>query len=140
MAATSDITAPGALVIRPRPPFPIKAAQSVLRFVRRKPLGGIGLIIVTVLFLAAIFAPLIAPYGYEEQKISNRFADPGGDHYLGTDDRGRDMFSRIVYGARVSIFVGFGVILTSTTIATLLGTVSGFYGKAADMLIQRLVD
>src|SRR5690349_10677642 len=140
MSATTDITAPGALAVRPQKPLPLKLVNSVIRFVKRKPLGGIGLFIVTILFFAAVFAPIVAPFDYDKQSIKDRFKDPNATNYLGTDDRGRDMFSRIVYGARISIFVGFGLIITSTLLATLIGTTCGFYGKWLDIILQRVVD
>ncbi|MBI2760705.1 MAG: ABC transporter permease [Chloroflexi bacterium] len=140
MAASTDISIAGVLREKPKQVLPVAFALTIWRFMRRKPLGAVGLTIVTVLFLAAIFAPVIAPFGYDQQRIVNQFKDPNATNYLGTDDRGRDIFSRIVYGARVSIFVGFGVITTSMLISTLLGTISGYYGGAIDILTQRVVD
>jgi peptide/nickel transport system permease protein len=112
----------------------------VVRFARRKPLGGIGLVIMAALLACAMFAPLLAPHSYEKQSIKDRLQGPSVTHPLGTDDRGRDVFSRIVYGARVSVFVGFGVIATSMLLAAAIGTVSGYYGGRIDMALQRLVD
>jgi peptide/nickel transport system permease protein len=141
MSATS--TPAGTLdVLRPRverDPFS-GAAVTVWRFMRRKPLGAIGLIIVAILFLCAIFADIIAPYSIEKQSIRERFQTPSTTHFLGTDDLGRDMFSRIVYGARVSVLVGFGVVLVAGTLAGLVGVLTGFYGGALDLIVQRFVD
>jgi len=113
---------------------------SVLRFMRRKPLGGIGLVIVTVLFICAIFAPLIATHSFERQSIRERLQSPSTEHFLGTDELGRDMFSRIVYGARVSVLVGFGVVLVAGLLSATVGIVTGFYGGVLDLSVQRLVD
>lgn len=140
MSATTDLGAAGRLFPGRRRVLPVALLGSTWHFMRRKPLGGIGLMIVLVLFLSAVFAPLIAPYSYEQQSISNRFAQPSVSHPLGTDDRGRDMFSRIVYGARVSIFVGLGVVATSMLLATIIGTITGYYGGAIDIAVQRVVD
>jgi peptide/nickel transport system permease protein len=140
MSATTNIGAAGALRSRVERPLPLQAASAVWKFMRRKPLGGIGLVIVTVLLLCAVFAPIVAPYSYEKQSIRERLQGPSTNHWLGTDDRGRDMFSRIIYGARVSIFVGVGVITTSMLLATTIGTICGYYGGKLDIFFQRVVD
>src|SRR6266540_4124364 len=108
MSANTDVSVAGGISARRERSLPAAAAGGLLRFMRRKPLGAVGLVIITVLCFAAVFADYIAPYNYDEQKISQRLRDPSREHLLGTDDRGLDMFSRIVYGARVSIFVGLG--------------------------------
>jgi peptide/nickel transport system permease protein len=118
----------------------IGPALAVWKFMRRKPLGGIGLVIVTVLFICAVFAPVIATHSYEQQNIRARFQRPSAQHILGTDDLGRDMFSRIVYGARVSVLVGFGVVLVAGLLAGSVGVLTGFYGKTLDLIVQRFVD
>lgn len=110
------------------------------RFARTKPLGAVGGIIVLILILTALFAPLIAPYAYDAGKGADRLQGPSLHHLLGTDNLGRDMFSRIVYGARVSIEVGFGAVLVGTGLATVLGILSGYYGGLFDLLFQRLID
>jgi peptide/nickel transport system permease protein len=140
MSATTNIGAAGALRTRVDRPLPVTAASAVWKFMRRKPLGGIGLVIVTVLLLCAVFAPIVAPYSYEKQSIRERLQGPSANHWMGTDDRGRDMFSRIIYGARVSIFVGVGVITTSMLLATTIGTICGYYGGKLDIFFQRVVD
>jgi len=140
MSATTDIGLAGALRARQERGLPLALAYAVGHFMRRKPLGGVGLVIVTLLFLCAIFAPAIAPYRYDQQRIAERLQPPSAKHWLGTDDRGQDMFSRIVYGARVSVLVGFGVIFTSTLLATVVGTLSGYFGGWLDIAVQRLVD
>ena len=110
------------------------------RFARNKPLGAVGGIIVLVLILTALFASQIAPYAYDAGKGADRLQGPSLRHLLGTDNLGRDMFSRIVYGARVSIEVGFGAVLVGTGLATVLGVLSGYYGGLFDLLFQRLID
>jgi peptide/nickel transport system permease protein len=115
-------------------------AVAVGKFMRRKPLGAIGLVIVTILFICAVFAPLIATHSFEQQNIRARFQKPSAEHFLGTDDLGRDMFSRIVYGARVSVLIGFGVVLVAGTLAGTVGVLTGFYGGGLDLVVQRFVD
>lgn len=140
MSATTYIGLTGALRARQERGLPLALVYAVGHFLRRKPLGGVGLVIVTLLFLCAIFAPAIAPYRYDQQRIAERLQPPSARHWLGTDDRGQDMFSRIVYGARVSVLVGFGVIVTSTLLATVVGTLSGYFGGWLDIVVQRVVD
>ncbi|MGI8549423.1 MAG: ABC transporter permease [Dehalococcoidia bacterium] len=112
----------------------------LLRFLRTKPLGSIGAVIVAIIVLLAIFAPQVAPFGFDHRIISQRLQSPSALHLLGTDELGRDLFSRIVYGARVSAFVGFGAVLISTVIAGVIGMASGFFGGWFDTLTQRFVD
>jgi len=113
---------------------------STWKFMRRKPMGGVGLVIVLALFFAAVFAPLVAPQSFEKQSIRERYQKPSLNHLLGTDDLGRDIFSRIVYGARVSVLIGFGVVLIAGLLAGTAGVVTGFYGEKVDLIVQRFVD
>ena len=110
------------------------------RFVRAKPLGAIGGAIVVLLILMAIFADLIAPYPYDVGSGVNRLKGSSGQHWMGTDNLGRDMFSRIVYGSRISIAVGFGAVIVGTGLATLLGILSGYFGGKFDLILQRIID
>jgi len=109
-------------------------------FVRRKPLGAFGAAVVLLLLLTAAFAPVLAPYSYEQGDAAVRLQPPTLEHPLGTDANGRDMLSRIIWGARVSVTVGFGSVFIAMGLATLIGTVSGYFGGRLDTLIQRLVD
>ena len=110
------------------------------RFARRKPLGALGGILVVAMLLMAGFAERIAPYGYDESVRGARMKAPGAAHWLGTDNLSRDMWSRIVYGARVSITVGFLTVLLSTVVATAIGVSSGYFGGPFDIVVQRVVD
>lgn len=110
------------------------------QFIRRKPLGAVGGAIVLMLTLTAIFAAQIAPYAYDVGKGADRLQGPSFAHFLGTDNLGRDLFSRIVYGARVSVAVGFGAVLVGTGIAAVLGIISGYFGGTFDLLLQRVID
>ena len=105
-----------------------------------KPLGAMGLVIVIGIILVAIFAPLIAPYGYNETIRTDQLASPSFDHFFGADHLGRDLFSRVVYGARISISIGFGAVALAMSLATVIGLVSGFYGGWFDKIVQRFVD
>jgi peptide/nickel transport system permease protein len=110
------------------------------RFARRKPLGALGGLIVAAMLVMAAFAEQIAPYAYDETIRGARMRPPGAAHWLGTDNLSRDIWSRVVFGARVSITVGFGTIALGTLLATALGVTSGYFGGKYDLVVQRVVD
>ena len=98
-----------------------------------------GLVIVSFLLLAAVAAPLLTKYDYRTQDISNRLKSPSSEHILGTDELGRDVFSRMVYGARISMAVGIVAVLIAVFLGVILGAAAGYFGGAADNIIMRLV-
>jgi len=108
--------------------------------IKEKPLGAFGGVIVMGLLLCALLAPWIATHPYDQTNVRNRLKPPGAQFYFGTDNLGRDIFSRIVYGARVSVTVGFGAVSIGMCLATMIGVGSGYFGGKADVLVQRLVD
>ncbi len=114
--------------------------EVVVRLVKEKPLGTVGGVIVLVLFLVGIFAPLIAPYGYNTQELSARLQAPSAKYLLGTDNLGRDLLSRIIFGAQISMIVGLAVPAIQTIMNLLIGGVSGYFGGKIDLFIQRFVD
>ncbi len=100
-----------------------------------------GLILLIILFIIAVTAPLIVPYDkVVEQNIKQRFLKPSGEHLFGTDEYGRDMFARIIWGARYSLSLGVGSIIISLIFGALVGAVSGYYGGKIDSVIMRLMD
>lgn len=103
-------------------------------------LALIGLGIVLFFIVVALLAPFIAPYGYKEMKLTDKLMAPSSEHWFGTDDFGRDIFTRIVYGARISLWVGFFSVLGSVVAGTLLGIVAGYYGRWIDAIISRIFD
>jgi peptide/nickel transport system permease protein len=115
-------------------------SKGLWRLVKEKPLGAFGGALVLVLMLCAVFAHWIAPYPYDETNVRQRLKPPGAQFYLGTDNLGRDVFSRIIYGARISVTVGFGAVTLSILLATILGVTSGYFGGKVDVLVQRIVD
>jgi peptide/nickel transport system permease protein len=115
-------------------------SKGLWRLVREKPLGAFGGLLVLVLMLCAIFAHWIAPYPYDETNVRQRLKPPGAQFYLGTDNLGRDVFSRIIYGARISVTVGFGAVTLSILLATIMGVTSGYFGGKVDVFVQRIVD
>jgi peptide/nickel transport system permease protein len=110
------------------------------RSFRKNKLALIGSIIVIFFILLAVFAPVIAPQGINEQMLSKRLQAPSSEHWFGTDDFGRDIFSRVIYGARISLWVGFLAVMGSIVVGCLLGVVAGYYGKWVDAIISRVFD
>ena len=110
------------------------------RFISRKPLGAFGAALVLLLLALAAFAPLLAPYPYDVGVAAERLQGPSLAHPFGTDANGRDLLSRIIYGARISVTIGFGAVALSTFLAVTVGVTSGYFGGWFDLLVQRLVD
>jgi len=122
---------------RKRRPFLV---DLVIRLIKEKPLGAIGGVIVLTLLLAGIFADFIAPYEYNEIILDDRLSPPSGEHILGTDNLGRDLLSRITYGARISLYVGLTVTTLDSILGILIGSIPGYLGGKVDLLVQRFVD
>ena len=116
------------------------SAAAVGRFCRRKPLGAAGGLIVVGLVLLALFADRIAPYDFDETIAGARMRPPSARFWMGTDNLGRDVWTRVVFGARVSMTVGFGAVLLGTALATLIGVTSGYVAGGYDTVAQRVVD
>ena len=112
----------------------------LLLFARRKPLGAFGALCIVVMVLAALSADVVAPYDPLAVAPQDRLQAPGASHWFGTDELGRDVFSRVVHGAQTSLYVGLGTVLLSISAGTVLGTVSGFLRGGVDLVIQRVVD
>jgi peptide/nickel transport system permease protein len=113
---------------------------SLARFIREKPLGTAGAIIFLVAILVAIFAPLISPYNPNSPDIFMRLQSPSAQHLLGTDELGRDILSRILWGARISMLIGVVSTLIGTVVGATIGIISGYAGGKTDMIIQRFMD
>lgn len=122
--------------LRPKRTF----AQNLKRFVRRKPLGAISGAVLILLILTAIFAPVIATHDPILQSGPERLQAPSADHWMGTDNLGRDVFSRVVFGARISLQVGFFAIGLGTAVGLTIGVMSGYLGGKLDLVVQRFVD
>jgi peptide/nickel transport system permease protein len=99
-----------------------------------------GLVVVAMFFIVAIFAPVIATHDPAHIDFDSVFLAPSAQHFFGTDDLGRDVFSRVVYGSRISLFVGFIAVGISLVIGVILGLIAGYFGGLADNIIMRLVD
>ena len=127
---------PATQALRPKQPW----WRSVMRFVRRKPLGAAGAFVLIVMVLAAVFADHIAPYDPLSLDLVTQFARPGLEHPFGSDYLGRDVLSRVIHGARVSLFVGTLTAVISVGAGAILGILSGYLGGWTDLILQRFVD
>lgn len=112
----------------------------VMRLVREKPLGTFGAIVVLAMLITGIFADLVAPYGMLDINTSRMLEPPSTDHLLGTDNLGRDVLSRMIYGARISMIVSVAGSALTVIVAVTIGIFSGFYGGKFDIIVQRFVD
>ena len=110
------------------------------RLVREKPLGLLGAVIIVLFVLVSVFADVLAPDPELRQKVSRRLQGSSAEHLLGTDHVGRDFLSRNIYGARLSLLVGFAATTVAVLVATVIGVLSGFIGGRVDMVMQRFVD
>ncbi|USG64548.1 ABC transporter permease subunit [Brevibacillus ruminantium] len=108
--------------------------------IRRNPLTLFGLFLLIAILLLSVCAPLISSYDPSKINIKERFAPPSAAHWFGTDEVGRDIFTRILYGARLSLGVGVAAVLSAGLIGTVIGSISGYIGGRIDQIIMRLMD
>lgn len=123
-----------------------KRSSPVVMYLRRNPLALVGSVLMLTMLVVAVLAPWIAPHPYDEQNLRVRTAPPvwaaegSASHLLGTDQLGRDILSRIIFGTRVSLGLATGSIAVAAVIGILLGLVAGYYGGGVDALIMRITD
>ncbi|GIX47857.1 MAG: diguanylate cyclase [Candidatus Tectimicrobiota bacterium] len=132
-------TPPPATTPKGPPPPAARLARFLRRFVQRQPLGTVGAVIVGLLVLTALLAPLLAPYGPKQAEFDT-YLPPGEGHLMGTDHLGRDILSRVIWGARLSLYVGLTSVALGITLGALWGMVTAYFGGWPDVLTQRLVD
>lgn len=118
----------------------LSPAKMAWRSFRRHKLALASIVVLVLMVLAAILAPVLTPYGMDEQDLFNQSAPPSAEHPLGTDELGRDVLSRLLYGGRVSLSVGLFSALLSTIIGVLVGAAAGYFGGVVDNLLMRFVD
>lgn len=151
MATATGIQLPLGEPVDLRPNILQRTPQNLYRFARRKPLGAFGGLIILLLVFMAIFGagftigplsvPALAPYHYNEYELlKNYLQGPSMSHWMGTDEIGRDVFSRILYGARLSVFIGLGVFAISISLQTTISMVSAYYVTSLDLILQRVID
>ena len=114
-------------------------SEVMTRFMR-KPTAVLGTCILFVIIVLGLLAPVIAPYDYDAQDITRQFTEPCREFICGTDNLGRDLFSRLLYGGRVSLMVGFFSAFTAAFFGVILGAIAAFYGKKVDNIIMRFLD
>ncbi|HQC96015.1 MAG TPA: ABC transporter permease [Aquabacterium sp.] len=110
------------------------------RLFRDKPLGSFGGIVLLLFVVVGVFAPWIAPYDFNEIAPLDRMQGPSWAHWFGTDNLGRDVLSRCIYGAQLSVIIGCSAAALATIISSVIGIVSGYFGGKVDMAVQRFVD
>src|SRR5690606_2401436 len=115
-------------------------ARRLWRFSRRQPVGAASALVLVAMVLAAVLADIIAPYDPIDNNVGPILAGPSGAHWFGTDAFGRDLFSRVVHGARTSLYVGLGATFLGVIGAGFIGAVSGYVGGYIDYACQRVVD
>ncbi|REJ37273.1 MAG: diguanylate cyclase, partial [Bacillota bacterium] len=112
----------------------------VLRRLARNRLAMLGLAIIAIFVALAVLAPWIAPHDPLRSSFAKRLQPPSAEHWLGTDELGRDMFSRLLYGARISLRIGLISVSIGTVIGVPLGAISAYYGGWVDLAVQRIID
>jgi peptide/nickel transport system permease protein len=137
------------MAIATRPARPVESPQALPRhhlweamckFIRTKPLGTAGAAIIVLMALAAVCADFIAPYDVYELNQQLQFAPPSLAHWLGTDEFGRDVLTRLIYSARIALFIGLASSFLGTTTGAVLGVLSAYLGGKTDLWLQRLMD
>jgi peptide/nickel transport system permease protein len=137
------------MAVATRPPQTVEASRSaperrvwtaIRKFIVTKPLGAAGGAIIVIMVLAAIFANVIAPYDVFEINQRLQFGAPNLHHWFGTDEFGRDVLTRLIYGARIALFIGFASSFLGSTIGAIIGMVSAYAGGKTDLYVQRVMD
>ena len=114
--------------------------EQLLRMCRQNKLAAFSAVLILVVILMAIFAPVLAPYGEAEQDLISRLQGPSAAHWFGTDELGRDVFSRILYGSRLSLTIGILPSIISLVVGIFFGLLAGYFGGWVDYVIMRLAD
>ena len=115
------------------------AAQRWRRAIGLNPLAAAGIVLVVIFTVLAIFAPWIAPYDPADINLPTRLSGPSAAHWLGTDELGRDMLSRIIYGARISMLVGSSVVAVALILGLIVGCIAGYYGGRVDRIVNIVI-
>jgi peptide/nickel transport system permease protein len=124
----------------PRAAPPSGTWRFLARLFRDKPLGAFGFVICVIFLFCGLFADVLAPYGYNQISPLNRLKPPSEKFWLGTDNLGRDMLSRCLYGAQLSVIIGLSAAALATVVSVFIGIVSGYLGGRIDAVVQRAVD
>ncbi|HEY7650057.1 MAG TPA: ABC transporter permease [Methylomirabilota bacterium] len=136
MATTVLTHTAASVTLAPR----LTLGQEVAKFVRTKPLGAAGAVIILAMLVVGAFSEVLAPYDPYSPDYGLQFARPSAEHWFGTDEFGRDLMSRLIYGARIALFVGFTASFIGCTLGGLLGVMSAYLGGKVDLFLERLMD
>jgi peptide/nickel transport system permease protein len=128
------------VALRPQANIARSAWTKLRWFAQREPLGALTAGMIVLLVLCAVLAGVLAPYPYDAFDVTERLQGPSGAHPFGTDEQGRDLFSRMLFGAQASVLIGVTVVVVATTLAVTVGTLSGYLGGWVDIGVQRVVD
>ena len=118
----------------------VKYYKMVWQRLKRDKLAVFGMIVLAVMLIAAVFGPMFSPYSYEDTDFSAMLQGPSAEHWFGTDNLGRDVFVRVLYGARISLSIGFAAAAVNMVIGVLYGGIAGYFGGKVDMVMMRIVD
>lgn len=119
---------------------PQSSLRSLWQALKRNKRAMFGLVFIVILIIVAVFADLIAPFKMTQQNLANALAKPSFSHWMGTDDLGRDVFSRVLFGARISLTIGLSAVLIALSVGGVLGLIAGYFGGKFDSAIMRLSD
>ena len=122
------------------PSAPARQPSRIMDFMRQQPLGAVSFVIILIMMLAGIFSPWVAPYDPLDIDFASLLAAPSADHWCGTDAYGRDICSRLIYGARTAMVIGFTSSFVGSSLGAILGVASAYFGGKIDDWIQRFVD
>ncbi|MCH7484250.1 MAG: ABC transporter permease, partial [Chloroflexi bacterium] len=125
---------------QPAPSMASRWRSGIWFFIRRKPLGAFGALVLIFVLTIALFSPWIAQFGYSEPHFPDKLLSPNSTYWFGTDNLGRDVFTRVVIGSQITILVGIGTVALAAVLSVLVGGVSGYFGGRVDMVVQRFVD
>jgi peptide/nickel transport system permease protein len=139
MSVAESALAPDLVATRDRPSR-LRALASVGRFIRTKPLGAFGALMLIVIVGVGVFSPVIAPYELNQVTLTDALQGPSREHWFGTDPNGGDIFSNILYGCQVTALVGLGTVALVGVISLVIGVTSGYFGGRFDFFVQRFVD
>ena len=114
--------------------------EASVRFARQRPLGGVGAVIIAIMILAAVLADVVAPFDPLTTNYAAMLQAPSSLHWFGTDSFGRDVFTRIIYGSRTALWIGFASSFLGSTLGALIGVSSAYFGGKIDLLLQRFMD
>ena len=114
--------------------------KEIFKRFKKNRMAVFGLVVIILLILCALFPSVIAPYGYDDQNLSEQFIAPCLAHPFGTDNFGRDILSRVIYGCRISLLIGLISVSISCVLGVMLGCIAGYYGNKIDNLVMRFID